>query len=225
MHIKRFQPYQGRDGDYQSLLNFAKPAAQILSPGFDPPKALLAQEDTEGKQALMRFYKRWGNAQQGFESTHTVELEPKADGAAVDRVELRAIGLPDGCRLEIECAREWYDPRFIELRVAGPQVAAVQVLADFEATFGSTRLDPANARMALVSAQVSLNVGATAAALMKAEMVLDIESENVEALLIKAKAQQTLGRTAEARRTVANLLQIDSGNVEALRLASEMSAE
>jgi hypothetical protein len=196
-----------------------------LAPGFDPPKVLIAREDTDGMQAVMRYYKKWGDEQQGFETTHTVELEPKANGLAVDRVELSAFGLPEGCRLELECAREWLDPRFIELRIEGPKETVAAILVDFEAAFGGTRLDPANVRMTLVSGEVSLTAGATQAALMKAEMVLDIEPENIEALLLRAKSLQALRQTTQTRETLSHLLRVDPENIEGQALLAQMSTQ
>lgn len=225
MPTKRFQPYQGRDGDHESLLNFALPAAQRLDPGFQPPKVLIAREDTEGMQDVMRYFKRWGDAHKGFETTHTVELEPKASGHAVDRMELSTFGLPEGCRLELECARVWHDPRFIEIRVEGPEAAVAAILADFEATFGGTMLDASQVRLTVVSAQVSLSVGANDAALMKAQQVLDVEPENVEALLVKAGAQQALGQVTESLQTLQQLVEIDPENSEAQALLAQISAK
>lgn len=212
---KRFQPYHGDDGDYCSLLDFALPAAQLLDPAFNPPKALISREDTEGMQDMMRFYKRWGNEQQGFETTHIVELEPRASGQAVDRVQLNTFGLLDGCSLEIECARVWYDPRFIEIKVEGPQVAVEQLIVDFELQFGGTQLDPSKIRQTLVSARVSRRVGALDAAIMKADMVLDLEPDNPEALLEKAQALAAKRETEQVVSVAKRVLEHEPGSEEA----------
>ena len=139
---KRIQPYEAADGDHRTLLAFARQAARRLDPHFDPPATLLERQDTEGMQDVMRFYKRWGDEQHGFETTHTAELEPRASGQMLDRVQLNAIGLAAGAKLEVECTYSRPDPRFIELRVDGDEAAVKEILATFEQQFGGGQIGP-----------------------------------------------------------------------------------
>lgn len=139
---KRIQPYEAADGDHLTLLRFARQAARRLDPHFDPPATLLERQDTEGMQDVMRFYKRWGDEQHGFETTHTAELEPRASAQMVDRVELSAIGLAGGAKLEMECTYSRPDPRFVELRLDGDEAAVKEILANFEKQFGGGQIGP-----------------------------------------------------------------------------------
>lgn len=199
---KRFQPYHGKDGDYIRLLDFAHAAGQVLDPGFSPPKVMLSKDESEGMQDRMHSNKRWGNEAQGFETLHTIELEPRASGHAVDRVELKTFGLAEGASLELEVTRYWYDPRFAEIRVSGPEEAVRQVLADFEEQFGGTQMEPEKLKERLVSAEVSLKAGAWEAAIMKAEEVLKLDESQPEAYFVIGSASMATG---ELEKAVENL--------------------
>ncbi|MQC26610.1 MAG: hypothetical protein DWG76_04060 [Chloroflexi bacterium] len=190
---RRFQPYHGRDGDHVALLDFALAAAQLLDPTFKPPKALISMQDPEGMQDVMHTIQRWGSQTQGFETVYTVELEPRASGQAVDQIKLTTFGLPSDITLDMECTRSWYDPRFIEIHVAGPEDAIAQVIADFETTFGGSQMDPSKLKLTLVSAEVSLKVGAYEAAVMKAEEVLKLDPEQPDAYFVIGAAKMALG--------------------------------
>ncbi len=134
---RRIQPYDAPDGDYATLLSFARSVVLLLDPGFEPPADLVEQDDTEGMQDRMRFYKRWGDAQHGFASTNIVELEPRASAQMLDQLVLSAIGLADGAILELECTWSRPEPRFVELRVAGGAASVPLVVAAFQRQFSA----------------------------------------------------------------------------------------
>lgn len=206
---KRFQPYEGKDGDYTRLLDFALAAAKHLDPQFNPPKVLLSKDESEDMQDVMHFNKRWGNETQGFETFHTVELEPRASGQAVDRVQLRTFGMAHKASIEMEVTRSWHDPRFAEIKVSGPQEGVQKVIIDFVTHFGATKLDPSQIKKKLVSAQVSFKVGAWDAAIMKADSVLEVDEAQALAHFVKGAALRAKGDLQGARRHLSRAYQLD----------------
>ena len=133
---QRIQPCDLEDGEHFSLLRFAHMAAHTLDPNFNPATEEFSEDGPENMQSVMHFHKRWGTPKQGFETIHTAELEPRASATVVDRIRLKAIGLAAGCGLEMETAREWQDPRYIEITIEGPDQALKEVLAQFQYFFG-----------------------------------------------------------------------------------------
>ena len=212
---KRFQPYYGRDGDVIRLLDFAHAAGQLLDPNFNPPKVMLSKDETEGLQDVMHYNKRWGNQEQGFETFHTVELEPRAGGHAVDRVWLATFGLANDAKIEMECTRSWYDPRFIEIRVEGLQAAVDEIIAKFVDQFGGSQMDPAKLKETLLSAEVSLKAGAWDAAIMKAQEVIKLDDAQPDAYFVLGAASMANGDLPTAKENLMKAVELAPNHLHA----------
>jgi tetratricopeptide (TPR) repeat protein len=112
-------------------------------------------------------------------------------GIAVSGVTVEAFGLPPGCEFWIKCERYWYDPRYLELRLSGPEQAVRAIAGAFESEFGPNQDQPLSEtqiRVELVSAESSLRVGAWPAAQMRARTVLKWQPDNLDAAFILGTA-------------------------------------
>ncbi len=134
----RYQPFEAFDGDYAPLLEFAEKHAVLLCPGFAPPAARTPEwVEPPGEQHYWtrRGWRR-GDARQGFDVTFRQTIEPRYDGIAASGITVEAYGLPAGVGISITCERQWFDPRYIEMRVSGPESAINETVRGFEARFG-----------------------------------------------------------------------------------------
>jgi tetratricopeptide (TPR) repeat protein len=209
LKTKRFQPFQSGDGNINRLLDFAWSAAQQLDPNFDPPHESISKDGPEGQQDVMKYVERWGDDTQGFHTLHQVELEPRASGQAVDKIVVTAFGLASGSNLELEVTRSWYDPRFAEIRIDGSEKEVGQILAQFEAEFGKTKLDPSRIRIELVSAEVSFKVGAHDAAIQKAESVLKVSPDEALAHFVIGASRLAQGQLEDAKLHLSRAYELD----------------
>lgn len=181
----RYQPYSDQDQNSTPLLGFLKGHITVLDPQFEAPPEEWTEKTEDSDWDNMRVSTCGIN--QGYRVTYNQSYEPRAMGIAVSGVTVEAFGLPPGYEFWIKCERYWYDPRYLELRVSGPE-QAVQVIADaFAEEFGSNQEQPlseAQARMELVSAESSLRARAWPAAEMRARTVLKWQPDNPDAAFI-----------------------------------------
>ncbi|HEX8230899.1 MAG TPA: tetratricopeptide repeat protein [Chloroflexia bacterium] len=181
----RYQPYSDQDQNSTPLLYFLKQHITGLDPQFEAPPDKWTEKTEDSDWDNLRVSSCGIN--QGYRVTYNQSYEPRAMGIAVSGVTVEAFGLPPGYEFWIKCERYWYDPRYLELRVSGPE-QAVQVIADaFAEEFGPNQEQPlseAQARMELVSAESSLRARAWPAAEMRARTVLKWQPDNPDAAFI-----------------------------------------
>jgi hypothetical protein len=134
----RYQPFKTTDGDYETLLGFVRKNVMLLSPDFDPP-ATRTPEWVEPEGERHYWTRRgWsqGDGKRGFIVTFRQTIEPRYDGIAASGVVVETYGLPAEMELMVTCERSWFEPRYLELRVAGPETAVDGVVRAFEGEFG-----------------------------------------------------------------------------------------
>ncbi|HEX8218997.1 MAG TPA: tetratricopeptide repeat protein [Chloroflexia bacterium] len=185
----RYQPYLDQDQNSAPLLDFLKRHVNVLDPGFKAPPDEWTEERKDSDMDMVRITSC--GTVQGYRVSYNETYESRAMGIAVSGVTVEAFGLPPGCEFWIKCERYWYDPRYLELRVSGPEQAAQAVADAFASEFGSNQEQPLSetqARVELVSAESSLRVGAWQAAEMRARAVLKWQPDNLDAAFILGAA-------------------------------------
>lgn len=185
----RYQPYLDQDQNSAPLLDFLKRHVSVLDPEFKAPPDEWAEKIEDGDMDMVRITSCGG--MQGYRVTYNEAYESRAMGIAVSSVTVEAFGLPPGCEFWMKCERYWYDPRYLELRLSGPELA-VQAISDaFVGEFGPNQEQPLSetqVRVELVSAESSLRVGAWPAAEMRARTVLKWQPDNLDAAFILGTA-------------------------------------
>lgn len=133
---ERIEYYRGRDGDFEPLLSFLYTHIEKVAPGFKPPlKDMSNDEDIRvGDSARLTY--RWGADGQGFEATHLVGPVPSTRRfPSRDELKVRPFGLPEGIQFELDSFRETPKPRYITLRLNGPEDAVDAIKQAFIRTF------------------------------------------------------------------------------------------
>ncbi|MDQ5823939.1 MAG: tetratricopeptide repeat protein [Chloroflexota bacterium] len=185
----RYQPYSDQDQNSAPLLDFLKRHITALDPNFQAPHDEWTEKTEDSDWDNVRVSSCGTN--QGYRVAYNQTYEPRAMGIAVSGVTVEAFGLPAGHEFWIKCERYWYDPRYLELRVSGPE-QAVQVIADgFAEEFGPNQEQPLSetqVRIELVSAESSLRARAWPAAEMRARSVLKWQPDNLDAAFILGTA-------------------------------------
>lgn len=185
----RYQPYFDQDQNSTPLLDFLKRHVSVLDPEFKAPPDEWAEKIEDSDIDRVRITSCGGV--QGYRVTYNEAYESRAMGIAVSGVTVEAFGLPPGCEFRMKCERYWYDPRYLELWLSGPE-QAVQAIADaFVGEFGPNQEQPLSetqVRVELVSAESSLRVGAWQAAEMRAKTVLKGQPDNLDAAFILGTA-------------------------------------
>ncbi|HEX8600930.1 MAG TPA: tetratricopeptide repeat protein [Chloroflexia bacterium] len=181
----RYQPYSDQDQNSTPLLDFLKRHIIVLDPQFEAHPGEWTEKTEDSDWDNLRVSTCGTN--QGYRMTYNQTYEPRAMGIAVSGVTVEAFGLPQGYEFWIKCERYWYDPRYLELRLSGPE-RAIQVIADaFVEEFGPNQdhpLDESQVRIELVSAESSLRARAWPAAEMRARSVLKWQPDNPDAAFI-----------------------------------------
>jgi tetratricopeptide (TPR) repeat protein len=200
----RYQPFKAFDGDYETLLRFAEKGAALLSPGFTPPATRTPEWiEPEGEE---RYWTRrgWsrGDSERGFAVTFGQTIEPRCDGIAASSASVRIYGLAEGVEFTITCARDWFDPRYLEMTVAGPEAAVGAVVRMFETEFApiSDRV-PSGGELdiELIGIKSALRWRQWEPARARAEYVLRFRPDDPEALFALGVAA---GATGDAKRAL-----------------------
>ncbi len=202
--IVRYEPFTAADGDWPPLLAFAEQAAPLLCPGFSPSASRTPEwVEPEGEPYYWtRRGWRQGDAERGFAVTFTQTIEPMHDGVAASGVSVQAYGLPAGVALSITCERKWFDPRYLELNVSGPQEAVDGAARAFDDRFGpiARRVpEPDELDTELVGIRSALKRRQWEAAEKRAAYVLRFRPDDPEALFALGVAA---GAGGDAKRAL-----------------------
>ncbi len=192
---ERIQPFRSTDGHYAPLAEFAAEAANYVEPGF-----LLGTEWREESNASQprvsdEITLVSGSPKQGLRVVHRKGYAPGTGAQTVDRILISAYGLDTGRSLVIECTRSWYDPRYVELRVTGPDRDALErAAALFRERFdGGNGITADDIPTVLSNARAAVAASEWRAAEMFADAVLAIAPDQGEALFCMGVARGAQG--------------------------------
>ncbi len=133
---EKIEYYRGRDGDFSPLLSFLYAHISKLAPDFKPSIHEMSNDVDVRVGTSSRLTFRWGSDGKGYEATHLVGPVPSIRRfPAKDEIKVRPFGLPEGIQFELDSFRETPKPRYITLRIAGPEKVVEDIRAAFVRTF------------------------------------------------------------------------------------------
>jgi len=215
---QRIQPFRSEDGNHRILLAFARRAARILDPEFDPPDRWRDVRQDGIEHTYHETVRSVGDGRHGFRVTHYCEYQPQSGVQVVDRVVIAAYGLPDGGELVLECVRSWYDPRFVELHVAAATAQVADRVRDaFLEEFGRQEpLRTSEIPVVLGNARAAISAGEWRAAEMFAKAILQTNPREADALCYLGVARGAQGDLEGAEEALAMALDADPSHYDAL---------
>ncbi|NDJ52498.1 MAG: tetratricopeptide repeat protein [Chloroflexi bacterium] len=216
---QRFQPVSAGDGEADPLLQFARSVAPLLDVDFTASEDQLDEsviEDPGRKRTLRR---RYGDESRGFRVVLEQELEEGAEASTADKVLVTAYGLPPDISLEIERSRDYFEPRFVELRASGPDETILQqIKAQFEASFKPEErsLTVEELTQAIASIRAAIRAGRWPAVEIRARQVLDSDPAEAEALFALGVARAAQGDLEVGAIYLKETLEADPEHYDAL---------
>jgi len=199
---ERIQPFRSTDGRYEPLAALVMDAAMCLNPGFAAGTHWHEESRVSQPEVSDEVTRVLGGPTQGLRVMHRKGYAPGTGAQTVDRIVVSAFGLGEGLGLVLECTRSWYDPRYVELRVTGPDRGALsRAAALFRERFDSGNvLTPQDVPAVLSNARAAVSAGEWRAAEMFADAILAMAPQDADALFYMGVARGAQGDldTAEA---------------------------
>ncbi|TFG27025.1 tetratricopeptide repeat protein [Candidatus Thorarchaeota archaeon] len=212
----KIQPYHSSDGEYVTLVEFAIEAARVLDQTYNPKTewSERVNECVPYEYEISRF--SFGEEPQIIRIIHKMGYEPKYGGHAEDDVFIVCEGLPEDMKLELRVLRFYYDPRFIEIHVKGPDKEVENVLQGFDEHFNVEHIPDENEiRRTLQTARAALVVHAWRAAELNAQYILKHEPYNAIATMYLGIARAAQGFEPEGENLLLASLTLNPRNVDA----------
>jgi len=203
--------YPSRHGkDEARLLAFARRAAAVLSPGFDPPdtRVSLRSEDVPYDHSVER--EKRGTKEAGFEIENWSRYVEQGGASGTTQYRyVRAYGLPAGCTLTL-----FGDHDSASLTAEGPDEAVKEVGARFVAELDEKPDAEALDHLRLV-AHVAVARQQWPSAIYNAQLILAHRPGDVEALFALGVGKAASGESAAAEAALKRVVEKDARHHDA----------
>jgi len=192
--IIRIQPYMERkDKEFEPYLEFLKNAVLIFEPDFQYFETFLLEDREDKPYESLIIKTKYGTEKQGFEVIISEVYEQKANNIVVDCVIVRAYGLSNDTELEIRSIREYEEPFYLELKIAGNLEESQEITKKFKDKFEGAQLSKERLKKELLILNTSLKRSAWYAVEMRAKSILEDFQDEPHALFALAIARVAQG--------------------------------
>jgi len=215
-HAKRIQPFSASDGEYVTLVEFTIQAAQLLDPAFEPQDSWSERvtESDSIEDEIVSFY--YGREPTIVKIVYRKRHEPKTHGHIEDDVTVICDGLHESMRIELQVLRCHTDPRFIELRIAGPERPVNIILEGFEKRFNINHIpEEREVEYTLQNARAAVRVHAWRIAELNAQKALSYEPYNPDAIMYLGIAKAAQGYEPEGENLLLASLTLNPRSIDA----------
>jgi tetratricopeptide (TPR) repeat protein len=212
---RRIQPYSVSDGEYVTLVEFVLEAARTLDLSFNPTR-VWSERSTEyipNESEITRF--SLGEKPLLVEIIYRKLYEHGVDPHQEDTAVV-CKGLKEGLSLELCTVRSQSKPRFIEIRVSGPQSELDLILKEFERRFRDEHIpQEKQPEYFLRIAEAATSVGAWRVVELNAQEVFKYDPNSTMALMYLGVARAEQGFEPEGENQLLASLTLDPRNAQA----------
>ncbi|HUT80337.1 MAG TPA: tetratricopeptide repeat protein [Candidatus Bathyarchaeia archaeon] len=215
--IVTIQPFYNRiDKEIEPYLDFLEQMAPKIDANFKYEKKILDEKKADKPYELQQIIIKYGNEDQGFEITQEEEYEQIAYGICVDRVIIRTYGLSDNKRLDIVSAREWSNPPFLELQLAGKSEILEEIIKRFHELFEIQVQSQENLKREIMILKISIRRSAWYPVEVRAKNILKDFPKEPFALFAYAIARAAQGDLEAGEEILQRVLKIHPNDIDTL---------